>query len=51
MTQFKKNQGYSSKTAKTEKGYLFAPKTQGQKNKYAMFTSVKEKIVQEAQEK
>ena len=51
MRQFKKNQGFSSKTAKTKKEYLFAPKTQGQMNKYATFTSVEERIVQEAQKK
>ena len=51
MRNYKKNQGFSSKTAKTEKEYLFAPKTQGQVNKYATFSSVKERIVQEAQKK
>ena len=45
MRQFKKNQGFNSKTAKTEKEYLFAPKTQGQVNKYATFMSIKEKVV------
>ena len=51
MRQFKKNQGFSSKTAKTEKEHLFALKTQGQINKYTTFTSIKERIVQEAQKK
>ena len=51
MRQFKRNQGYSSKTAKMEKEYLFAPKTQSQITKYATFLSVKEKIVQDAQKK
>ena len=51
MRQFKKNQGFSNKSNKTEKEYLFALKTQGQVNKYAAFTSVKGKVVQEAQKK
>ena len=51
MRQFKKNQGFSNKSTKTKKEYLFAPKTQGQVNKYVTFMSVKEKVVQEAQKK
>ena len=56
MSQLKVN-GYrkyhrnGSKSAKQEKEYLFASKTQGQGSKYATFTSVKEKIVPEAQKK
>ena len=45
MRNYKKNQGFGSKAAKAEKEYLFAPKTQGQVNKYATFSSVKERIV------
>ena len=51
MKGYRKYHGNGNKSAKQEKEYLFAPKTQGQGNKYATFTSVKEKIVQEAQKK
>ena len=51
MKGYRKYHGNGSKSAKQEKKYLFAPKTQGQGSKYATFMSVKEKIVQEAQKK
>ena len=51
MKGYRKYHGNDSKFTKQEKEYLFAPKTQGQGSKYATFTSMKEKIVQEAQKK
>ena len=51
MKGYRKYHGSGSRSTKQEKEYLFAPKTQGQGSKYATFTSVKERIVQEAQKK